>query len=146
MKCTIWSEKSEKVRSDIVRRPQFWKYLSNIKTKWVIFCQIFVTIWTLEMSKYRNSILELIRRPRSGLGRYDQTDHQPKVVVIQKNDDSLWTCLRSKVSERLSCDESKKNVYICKYVPLILTVWNYFAWRQGFWNQNFFYLDLHKLR
>ena len=60
------------------------------------------------MSKYRNSILELMRRPRSLLGRYDQADQQPKVVVIQKNDDSLWTCLRSKVSERLSCEESKK--------------------------------------
>ena len=60
------------------------------------------------MSKYRNSIIELMRRPLSGLGRYNQTDHQPKVVVIQKNDDSLWTCLRSKVSERLSCEESKK--------------------------------------
>ena len=60
------------------------------------------------MSKYRNSILELMRRPRSLLGRYDQADQQPKVVVIQKNDDSLWTCLRSKVSGRLSCEESKK--------------------------------------
>ena len=80
------------------------------------------------MSKYRNSILELMRRPRSGFGRYSQTDHQPKVVVIQKNDESLWTCLRSKVSERLSCDESKKMLQ--KY-PIDLDGLNLFCLKTG---------------
>ena len=42
----------------------------------------------------RNSVLEMIR-PLSGLGRFD-SNHPPKVVVIQKNDDSIWSCLRSK--------------------------------------------------
>ena len=107
----------------------------QFKTKWDIFFQIFVTIWTLKMSKYRNSILELMRRPRSGFGRYSQTDHQPKVVVIQKNDESLWTCLRSKVSERLSCDSPKKMLQKC---PIDLDGLNLFCLKTGIWKPKLF--------
>ena len=47
------------------------------------------------MTTLRNSVLEMLR-PLTGFDKYDPNHHAPKVVVIRSNDNSLWSCLRSK--------------------------------------------------
>ena len=47
------------------------------------------------MTTIRNSLHYMLRR-WSGRGIDQYTSNQPKVVVIQKSDESLWNCLRSK--------------------------------------------------
>ena len=92
-----------------------------------LFCSCIVSLYCLIKSKLNIAGVQEIWVLKPG---------RPEFIIFQisrnnKKETSklqqIITRLQAKVSERMSCKDSNKIVYICRYAPYILMVCCYFA-------------------